>query len=82
MLIPFSVSPNPNAARLFCSFCFSPEAQQLSSDVGGLRSMHPGVKEKPGRKPFSEVKKMKDDPAAVEKLSGEIKAHYSKLFGV
>ena len=48
----------------------------------GLRSLHPAVKEKPGRKPFSEVKKMKDDPVAVEKLSGEIKAHYSKLFGV
>jgi iron(III) transport system substrate-binding protein len=78
----FKNAPNPNAARLFCSFCFSPEAQQLIIDVGGLRSMHPGVKEKPGRKPFSEVKKMKDDPAAVEKLSGEIKAHYSKLFGV
>jgi iron(III) transport system substrate-binding protein len=78
----FKNAPNPNAARLFCSFCFSPEAQQLSSDVGGLRSMHPGVKEKPGRKPFSEVKKMKDDPVAVEKMSEQIKAHYSKLFGV
>jgi iron(III) transport system substrate-binding protein len=78
----FKDAPNPNAARLFQSFCFSPEAQQLSIDVGGLRSLHPEVKEKPGRKPFSEVKKMKDDPVAVEKLSGEIKAHYSKLFGV
>jgi iron(III) transport system substrate-binding protein len=78
----FKDAPNPSAARLFQSFCFSPEAQQLSIDVGGLRSLHPEVKEKPGRKPFSEVKKMKDDPAAVEKLSGEIKAHYSKLFGV
>jgi hypothetical protein len=25
---------------------------------------------------------MKDDPAAVEKMSEEIKARYSKLFGV
>src|SRR6202040_3109060 len=33
----FKNAPNPNAARLFQSFCFSPEAQQLSSDVGGLR---------------------------------------------
>ena len=42
----------------------------------------PQVKEKPGRKPFSEIKKMKDDPAAVEKMSEQIKARYSKLFGV
>jgi iron(III) transport system substrate-binding protein len=78
----FKNAPNPNAARLFQSFCFSPEAQQLSSDVGGLRSLHPAVKEKPGRRPFGEIKKMKDDPAAVEKMSEQIKARYSKLFGV
>jgi iron(III) transport system substrate-binding protein len=78
----FKNAPNPNAARLFQSFCFSPEAQQLSSDVGGLRSLHPAVKEKPGRKPFGEIKKMKDDPAAVEKMSEQIKTRYSKLFGV
>jgi len=78
----FKDAPNPNAARLFQSFCFSPEAQQLIIDVGGLRSLHPQVKEKPGRKPFSEVKKMKDDPVAVEKSSEQIKARYSRLFGV
>jgi iron(III) transport system substrate-binding protein len=78
----FRNAPNPNAARLFQSFCFSPEAQQLSVDVGGLRSLHPQVKEKPGRRPFGEIKKMKDDPAAVEKMSEEIKTRYSRLFGV
>ena len=78
----FKNAPNPNAARLFQSFCFSPEAQQLCIDVGGLRSLHPQTKDKPGRKPFGEIKKMKDDPAAVERLSEEIKARYSKLFGV
>jgi len=25
---------------------------------------------------------MKDDPAAVERMSEEIKAHYTKIFGV
>src|SRR5437762_8805456 len=45
------------------SFCFSPQAQQLSIDAGGLRSLHPQTKEKPGRKPFADIKKMKDDPA-------------------
>ena len=48
----FKNAPNPNAARLFQSFCFTPECQQLIIDVGGLRSVHPQVKEKPGRKPF------------------------------
>jgi iron(III) transport system substrate-binding protein len=75
-------APNPNAARLFQSFCFSPEAQQLIIDTGGLRSAHPLTKEKPGRKPFAEIKKMKDDPEGVEKTSEQIKARYSKLFGV
>ena len=78
----FKSAPNPNAARLFQSFCFSPEAQQLCIDVAGLRSLHPQTKEKPGRKPFGEIKKMKDDPAGVEKMSGEIKARYSRIFGV
>jgi iron(III) transport system substrate-binding protein len=75
-------APNPNAARLFHAFCFSPECQQLIIDFGGLRSAHPGTKEKPGRIPFASIKKMKDDAAAVEKASEEIKARYSKLFGV
>jgi iron(III) transport system substrate-binding protein len=78
----FKAAPSPNAARLFCNFSFSPQAQQLIIDVGGLRSMHPQTKEKPGRKPFSEIKTMKDDPAAVERMTEEIKAHYTRLFKV
>ena len=31
----FKAAPNPNAARLFQSFCFSPECQQLCIDIGG-----------------------------------------------
>src|SRR5499433_1964852 len=78
----FKAAPNPNAARLFCSYSFTPECQQLIIDVGGLRSMHPDTKEKPGRTPFKQIKVMKDDPAAVEKMSDEIKQHYVKLFHV
>ena len=44
--------------------------------------MHPLVKEKAGRKPFSDIKTMKDDAAGVEKMSEEIKTRYSKLFKV
>ena len=78
----FKAAPNPNAARLFQNFSFSPEAQQLIIDTGGLRSMHPGTKEKPGRTPFRDIKTMKDDAAAVEKMSEEIKARYQKIFKV
>ena len=78
----FKNAPNPNAARLFQCYCFTPECQQLVVDVGGLRSMHPLAKEKPGRRPFREIKTLKEDPAAVEKMGEEIKARYSKLFGV
>src|SRR5437764_5855590 len=78
----FKNAPNPNAARLFQSFCFSPEAQQLIIDVGGMRSVHPGAKDKPGRTPLKDIKLMKDDAAAVEKTGDEIKAHYAKIFKV
>jgi iron(III) transport system substrate-binding protein len=78
----FKNAPNPNAARLFQNFCFSAECQQLISDVGGQRSVHPQVKEKPGRKPFKEIKTMKEDAAGVEEHGAEIKARYSKLFKV
>jgi iron(III) transport system substrate-binding protein len=44
--------------------------------------VHPQAKEKPGRKLLSEIKLMKDDAAAVEKMSDEIKARYSKIFRV
>jgi iron(III) transport system substrate-binding protein len=77
----FKDAPNPNAARLFQSYCFTPEAQQLIVDVGGLRSLHPQVKEKAGRKPLKDIKWMKDDPAGVEKSAEDIKARYTKIFG-
>jgi iron(III) transport system substrate-binding protein len=75
-------APNPSAARLFQSYCFTPECQQLIIDIGGLRSVHPAAKEKPGRKPFGEIKKLKDDPAGVEKEAEAIKARYTQLFRV
>ena len=78
----FANAPNPNAARLFQSWMFSVEAQQLMIEVGGLRSLHALAKEKPGRKPLKEIKLMKDDPVAVERGSEEIKAHYTQYFHV
>jgi iron(III) transport system substrate-binding protein len=78
----FKQAPNPNAARLFQSFCFSPECQQLCIDIGGLRSVHPRTKEHAGRTPLSQIKLMKDDAAAVLKQGEQIKARYVKIFHV
>ena len=78
----FKAAPNPNAARLFQSFCFTPECQQLCIDIGGLRSAHPQTNEKPGRKPLSQIKLMKDDAVAVLKQGEQLKAHYVRIFHV
>jgi hypothetical protein len=42
-----------------------------------MRSEHLQTKEKPGRKPFREIKVMKEDAASVERMSEEIKARYT-----
>ena len=73
-------APNPNAARRFHAWSFTLEAQQLMADEGSLRSFHPGVKETDGRKPLSEIKLMKDDPAGVDKSVEEIKQRYTRYF--
>jgi iron(III) transport system substrate-binding protein len=78
----FKKAPNPNAAKLFTAYSFTPECQQLIIDTGGLRSMHPQTKEKAGRKSFKDIKVMKDDPAGVEAMSDEIKQRYAKIFKV
>jgi iron(III) transport system substrate-binding protein len=78
----FRNAPNPNAARLFQSFYFSPEGQQLLVDNFAHRSFHAQIKEKPGRQPLSALKLLKSDPAAVLAQSEDIKARYTKLFKV
>jgi iron(III) transport system substrate-binding protein len=78
----FKAAPNPNAARLFESYCFTAECQQVNIDTGGLRSAHPQAKEKPGRTPLKDIKLMKDDAVGVLKNAAAIKAHYVKLFHV
>jgi iron(III) transport system substrate-binding protein len=74
-------APHPNAARLFQSFLFTVETQQLLIDLGGLRSVHPGTTEHAGRKPLKDIKLMRDDPAAVTGKAEEIKTNYAKYFG-
>ena len=78
----FRNAPNPNAARLFQSYYFSAEAQQLLVDEFAHRSFHGQIKEKPGHQPLSALKLLKSDPAAVLAQSEDIKARYAKLFKV
>lgn len=74
-------APNPNAARLFYHFMYEARTQQLLSDAGGLRSFHPGVKEKAGRRPLSQIKLLYSDPAKLEPMIEEIKKKYETYFG-
>ena len=74
-------APHPNAARLFYHFQYTREAQQLLSDVGGLRSFHPEVKEKEGRTPLSKIKVLYSDPAKLEGEIETIKKRYEQYFG-
>ncbi|HEV7599989.1 MAG TPA: extracellular solute-binding protein [Bradyrhizobium sp.] len=78
----FRGAPNPNAARLFQSFFFSAETQQMLVDVFAHRSFHAQVKEKGEHVPLASLKLLKSDPAAVQAQGEEIKARYSKIFGV
>jgi iron(III) transport system substrate-binding protein len=74
-------APHPSAARLFISFLFSRDGQQLLTDFGGLRSFHPDVKEREGRRPLAEIKLLKADPLEQEKAVEEIKERYAVYFG-
>ncbi|MFB9267841.1 extracellular solute-binding protein [Bradyrhizobium erythrophlei] len=78
----FRSAPNPNAARLFQSFLFSAETQQMLVDVFAHRSFHAQVKEKGEHVPLAKLKLLKADPAEVQAQSEAIKARYSKLFRV
>jgi iron(III) transport system substrate-binding protein len=74
-------APHPAAAKLIYHFLFTAEAQQAMSDVGGLRSFHPEVKEKAGRMPLSQIKVLYTDPAKVEHDIETIKKKYEQYFG-
>jgi iron(III) transport system substrate-binding protein len=75
-------APNPNAARLFQAWSMTAEGQQVSIDVGGMRSVHPGTKERPGRPKLSDIKTMREEASVVADKAEEIKAQYVKYFKV
>ena len=74
-------APHPNAARVFQNFLFTAPAQQLLVNEGGLRSMHPEVKEPPSRTPLSQIKLLADDPVGMLPQIADIKKKYTALFG-
>jgi iron(III) transport system substrate-binding protein len=78
----FKNAPNPNAARLLQSYMFSPEGQQFMIESAGMHSVHALAKEKSGRTPLSKIKLMKDDAAAVEAESENLKKRYTQIFKV
>jgi iron(III) transport system substrate-binding protein len=78
----FAAAPNPNAARLFQNWMHSREGQQLLVDVARQYAPHRQTVEKPGVRPLSQIKLMREDSDGVEKSAEEIKARYAKLFKV
>ncbi len=77
----FADAPHPNAARVLQNFLHTAKIQQLMVTEGGLRSVHPDVKEPAGRTPLSQIKMLPDDPVAMLPQIAEIKKRYTALFG-
>jgi iron(III) transport system substrate-binding protein len=77
----FARAPHPNAARVLQNFLYTQKIQQLTVNEGGTRSMHPDVKEPPGRTPLAEIKLLPDDPAGMLPQIADIKKRYTSLFG-
>ncbi|MBV8392455.1 MAG: iron ABC transporter substrate-binding protein, partial [Alphaproteobacteria bacterium] len=75
-------APNPNAARLFYAWSMTAEAQQVNIDVAGLRSAHPGTRDRAGVAKFSDIKVLREEAAVVADTAEEIKGHYVRIFKV
>jgi iron(III) transport system substrate-binding protein len=80
--VVFKGAPNPNAAKLFQNWMHSREGQQMIVDVARQYSPHSQTVEKPGVRPLSQIKLMKEDPGAIEKGAEEIKRRYAAIFKV
>ncbi|MFL6826995.1 MAG: ABC transporter substrate-binding protein [Bradyrhizobium sp.] len=78
----FASAPHPNAARLFQAWLHTRETQQFFIDFTAQYSVHAQVQSKPGRRRFSDIKLMKEDAAALEQMTEEIKTRYARLFRV
>ena len=77
----FADAPHPNAARVLQNFLYTAKLQQMAVNEGGTRSLHPDVKDPPGRTPLAQIKILPDDPVAMLPLVADIKKRYTALFG-
>jgi iron(III) transport system substrate-binding protein len=77
----FAEAPHPNAARVLQNFLYTAKVQQLLVNEGGLRSVHPDVKEPADRTPLKDIKLLPDDPVAMLPQVAEIKKRYTAIFG-
>jgi iron(III) transport system substrate-binding protein len=78
----FKAAPNPNAARLLQNWMHSREGQQMIVSVARQYSAHKQTVEKPGVRPLSQIKLMKEDPEGIEKTADEVKRRYAQIFKV
>src|SRR5438874_1472285 len=78
----FATAPHPNAARLFQAWLHTRQTQQFFIDFTAQYSVHAQVQSKPGRRRFADIKLMKEDAAALEQMTEEIKTRYARLFRV
>ena len=77
----FADAPHPNAARVLQNFLYTTKAQQLAVNKGGTRSVHPDVKDPPGRTALTDIKLLPDDPVGMLPQVAEIKRRYTAIFG-
>lgn len=75
-------APRPNAARLYASYLFSQQAQQMMVSKAGLRSFHPHIKEVPGRVALSQLKLMRSSAKELFAHVEEAKKKYTQIFRV
>src|SRR5215472_4421931 len=75
----FAAAAHPSAARFLKDSLFTEKVQQLVVSEGGLRSVHPDVKEPPERTPLSQIKLLADDPEGMLPLIADIKKRYTAL---
>jgi len=67
--------------RLLQNFLHTAKVQQLAVNEGGTRSVHPDVKDPPGRASLTDIKLLPDDPVAMLPQVAEIKKRYTAIFG-
>ena len=73
---------HPNAARVFYTYLFSRDCQQLMTDSGNLRSFHKEVKAKAGQVALSDIKLLFSTPEELAANAEDTKRKYLSAFGV